>query len=406
MINFSRTKGHKMADSIHDVSRREILATSFGAASAALLASGCVSTEPVRLAGLTTVPEPLKPAQGAEIRCGIIGVGGRGMGVLNGIHGSAGVRVTAICDLDDDKMKKAAELVGADHPRLFKNYKEMLKYDQLDAVAVATPCYLHAEMAIAVLKSGRHCYGEKPMALNTADLDAMVRAVESSRRVYQVGTQLPYADPWRGAIKTVQTGVIGDPILIRAHRHNGGDLPHHIPWFFNRKMCGDIILEQAVHEFDIFNAVMQGIPVRAAGFGGQALRFDPAGRNIRDHYAVVFDYGENRKVSYSHSYISIPNLPCDGRSEFIYGTRGIVDVEYGMIYPREGQPRKIESESPGDSTQLAIDNFFDCIRHGRQPLTDVIRGRNSALVALIGLKAMDTGRVVSMKELLTFGYSA
>ena len=396
-----------MANQQSDFSRRSIIAGGLGTASAVLLASGCAGPATSQQPELASQqPEALKLAPGEDIRCGIIGVGGRGSGVLEAINNAPGVRVTAICDIDEAKTKAAAAKVAADKPQLFSDYKELLKFDQLDTVFVETPCYLHADMVVDVVKSGRHCYGEKPMALSVADVDRVVRVVEASKKVYQVGTQLPYAAPWFGAIKAVNEGAIGKPIYIRAHRMNGGDLPHNIPWFFDRKKCGDIILEQAVHEFDIFNALLQDIPERACGFGGQAMLFEPAGRNIRDHYGVVYDYGKNRKVSYSHVYISVPNVPCDGRSEYVYGTGGVVDVEYGMIYPREGKPRKVEQEPQGDSTLLAVNHFFDCVRTGRRPLTDVTRGRNGALVGLLGLKALDTGRTVTMKELLSQGYSA
>lgn len=395
-----------MANQGNDLSRRSILAGGLGAASVALLTPGSTGQAVDPQPESAAQPEALRLAPGEDIRCGIIGVGGRGTGVLEAINNVPGVRVTAICDIDEAKTKAAAAKVAADEPRLFRDYQELIKLDQLDVVFVETPCHLHANMVVDVVASGRHCYGEKPMALSVADVERVVRAVEASRKVYQVGTQLPYAAPWFGAIKAVNEGAIGKPIFVRAHRMNGGDLPHHIPWFFDRKLCGDIILEQAVHEFDIFNALLQDIPERACGFGGQAMMFEPPGRNIRDHYAVVLDYGKDRKVSYSHVYISVSNVPCDGRSEFVYGTDGVVDVEHGMIYPRKGKPREVEQEPKGDSTQLAVNHFFDCVRHGRRPLTDVTRGRNGALVGLLGLKALDTGRTVTMKELLSQGYSA
>lgn len=389
-----------------DLSRRNLLAVGMGAASAALLASGCQLNQSLAKPAQMPDPEPLALKPDGEIRVGIIGIGGRGTGVLDAINKSRAVRVTAVCDINPDNLDRAAKMVADDKPTKFTDYHKMLESDLIDAVVVETPCYLHAPMVVDVLATGRHCYAEKPMAISTRDLDAMVAAVAKSKRVYQVGTQLPYAAPWAAAIKAINDGQIGEPILIRAHRHNAGDLPHHIEWFFKRKLCGDTILEQAVHEFDIFNAILQGIPERASGSGGQAMLFEPKGRDIRDHYGVVYEYGKNKRVSYSHSWIAAPGVPADGRQEIVYGTEGTVDVEAGMIYPRKGEARSVGNEPAGDSTQLAIDGFFDCIRTGRKPLTDVIRGRNSALVALLGLKALDTGRVVTMNEIVNQGYTA
>ncbi len=280
-------------------SRRQFLRTGVGAATAALCGTG---VSPVFLRA-----QQGRPAK--TIRCGMIGVGGRGSGVLAAIHKSPGVRVTALCDIDNGRLQAAAKTVEENKPRLFGDYRKMLDHRELDAVFVETPCYLHKEMIVAVLASGRHCYAEKPMALTVPDLDAVVRATAHNRMVFQIGTQLRYASPWKPAIAAIHSGVIGKPILIRAHRHYAGDVPHDHTWVFFRKQSGDPICEQAVHEFDIFNAVFQATPVRASGFGGQALLFEPRGRDIMDHYTLSLDYGMSRLVAYSHSWISSPEVP-------------------------------------------------------------------------------------------------
>jgi len=372
-----------------ELSRRQLLGAGLGAASTVLIGSTSLRGESTQLAD--------------DLRCGIIGVGGRGSAVLGAINQSPRVRVTAICDIDSSHLNAAAKIVAADKPKLFSDYCALLDFDELDAVFVETPPKLHKEMVIAVLKSGRHCYGEKPMALRVSDLNNMAHVVKSSKGIYQVGTQLRYAAPWKPAIDAVHAGVIGTPIFVRAHRHNSSDYPPNSLWYFHKDESGDCICEQAVHEFDIINAVFQGIPERAAGFGGQAIKFEPAGRDIMDHYSLTFDYGKNKKCAYSHSWIAPPNVPSDGRVEIVYGEKGAIDIEQGIIYPLKGDPQKVDAEPKGDSTQLAVNDFFRCIREGKQPLCNAEAGRNAALTALLGRKAIERGRVVTMKELLLWG---
>jgi predicted dehydrogenase len=332
----------------------------------------------------------------------MIGVGGRGSGVLEAIHKSAGVRVVALCDIKPERLAAGAGIVEGDDPELFSDYRRMLEKAELDAVFVATPCHLHHEMMMAVLLSGRHCYGEKPMALAVPHLNEIVKTVKATNRIFQIGTQLPYTDPCKASLAAIREGAIGKPLLIRAHRHNPSDVPRDHLWFFKRAQSGDMICEQAVHEFDVFNRVFQGIPERAAGFGGQSLRHEPEGRDIMDNYGLVLDYGKNQRVSYSHSFIASPAIPSDGRRELVYGETGAIDIETGILYPREGKPRKVADTSRRfDSTQAAVDDFFRCIREGTRPMCDAEAGRDGALVALLGRKAIDEGRVVSMNELLT-----
>jgi predicted dehydrogenase len=243
------------------------------------------------------------------------------------------------------------------------------------------------------------------MALSVRDCDEMVKVEQETPGIYQIGTQLRYGSPFQPAIRAILDGEIGTPILIRAHRHNIGDYPRIRDWFFKRSMSGDTICEQAVHEFDFFCWIFGGPAQRAAGFGGLALHTDVP-RDTRDYYTMVFDYGQDKQVSYNHSWISSPKTYCDGRQEVVYGTKGAVDIENGMIFPREGEPRKVSPEPKGDTTQLAVNDFFRCIREGEKPLADAQAGRNSALTALLGLKALDTGRVVTLEEILRDGMTA
>lgn len=393
------------------MSRRQVLGAGVQAASAVLLGSsglraGEAKADRKKGAGPATKPAAASgpAAVKDDLRCGIIGVGGRGSGLLKATDQAPGVRVTAICDIDADRLKAAAEKVQADQPRAFMDYHELVDFKELDAVFIATPIHLHAEMALAVLASGRSCYCEKPMGLTVKELNQVVNASKSVRGIYQIGTQLRYAHPWQSSIKFILSGEIGRPILIRAHRHNVGDLPHDRAWLFQNKYCGDTIVEQAVHELDLFNWIFGGIPVRAAGFGGQALRFKPEPRDIMDHYTLSLDYGKNKKVSYSHSWISSPKIPADGRQEIVYCEKGAVDIENGMVYPMDfGEPYKVDAGPEGDSTQLAVNDFFACVRERRRPLSDAEAGRNGTLTALLGRTAIYEGRVVTMEELLKQG---
>lgn len=378
-----------------DFSRRQVLGKGLGAVSAVLLGAVRVRAQDTRP---TTVPVD-------DLRCGMIGIGGRGSGLLSAVNQSPGVRVTALCDINPKHLQAAAEKVKDDRPRLFEDYRKLIEFKDLDAVVIATPVYLHAEMSVAVLNGGMHLYCEKPLGMTVKDCKAVLKAAQSAKGIYQGGTQLRYAHPWQSSIKLILSGEVGRPIFVRAHRHNVGDLPHDRQWLFEKRHCGDTIVEQAVHEFDLFNWILGGPPVRASGFGQQSLRFEPKGRDIMDNYALSLDYGKDKKVSYSHSWISAPKIPMDGRQEIVYCEEAAVDVENAMVYPRNfGEPYKVTPAEPaGDSTQLAIDDFFKCIREKRKPLAGVQTGFDGAMAAILGRQSIEDGRVVTMEELLKEG---
>lgn len=385
------------------ISRRQFLGTGVAAGSAVLLAAqGAHAAE---------------AKAGNDIRVGFIGIGGRGSGVLNAINKSAGVRVTALCDLNDANLDRAAKAVAEDKPELFKDYKKLIEFKDLDAIFIATPCNLHAQMAVDVLNSGRHCYCEKPMAITMKELNMVYAATQKAKGIFQIGTQLRYGSPWKPSIDAINAGKFGKPILIRAYRSNAGDFPRN-GWFEDPVQSGDVMLEQAVHEFDIFNAVFGNIaPKRAAAFGGQAMRASKA--PMHDFFTLSLDYGDNKAVGYTHSWIAVPNIGCDGMNEFVYCENGAVDIHGGNMYHRESdivvkpaegdkpaQKTNKELVSPdpkGDTTQLAVDDFFHCCRSNSRPMANADTGRNAVLVGLMCRKALATGRVIEVEEILAEG---
>jgi predicted dehydrogenase len=382
------------------ISRRSFLGTSVVATSAVLTASRST----------------LAADGGEGIRCGFIGTGARGIGVLKAIDKSPGVKVTALCDVNEKNLDLAAKVVAEDAPKLFTDYRKLIEFKDLDAIFIATPCNLHAERAIAVLKSGRHCYCEKPMAISVTDVNAVHAAAASAKGIYQIGTQLRFGSPFKPAIDAITSGKVGKPILIRAWRHNTVDFPAN-GWFVDPIKSGDVMLEQAVHEFDVFNAIMGGIPLRAAGFGGQALRKSVG--PMHDHFTLSLDYGTNKQVGYTHSWLAAPKVGGDGMNDFVYCVDGTVDVHGGKIYyredkivakPAEGDKpaemtnmEKVSPEPKGDLTQLAVDSFFNCCRKHEKPLADLDTARNAVLVGLLCRKAINEGRVVTMEEIIREG---
>ena len=107
-------------------------------------------------------------AQGAneKVRAGFIGVGGRGSTLLRHTLVEPNVEIAAICDLKPDRLDKAASAASRDNPKTFSDYHKLLEQKDIDAVYIATPCYLHSEMAIAAIQAGKHVYCEKPAGIN------------------------------------------------------------------------------------------------------------------------------------------------------------------------------------------------------------------------------------------------
>ena len=92
-------------------------------------------------------------AQADPLRIGMIGVGKRGTAHLGRLVKRSDTVIQAVCDIDPAARDAAQSAAQADNPHSYGDYPELLRQDNVDAVVIATPCHLHAEMAVAALRA-------------------------------------------------------------------------------------------------------------------------------------------------------------------------------------------------------------------------------------------------------------
>src|ERR1700694_981523 len=124
----------------------------------------------------------------AKKRVGLIGTGWYGKADLFRLIQVAPVEVVSLCDVDRHMLADAAELVAARQtskktPRLYGDYREMLKEKDLDAVLIATPDHWHALPMIEAVKSGMDVYCQKPISVDVEEGRAMLAAARKYHSV-------------------------------------------------------------------------------------------------------------------------------------------------------------------------------------------------------------------------------
>lgn len=158
-----------------------------------------------------------------RINIGMLGCGARGEGLRNMAHGSVkdmNVDIVAVCDLWSGNRAKAAADVKkrfGREPKTFQYSEEMLAMKDLDAVMIATGDFQHAKLLMEVVKAGKDCYCEKPMA-NVLDEAKQARdLVLASKQVVQIGSQWP-SDPYQRKVRDiVRSGKLG--LISRIEHH-------------------------------------------------------------------------------------------------------------------------------------------------------------------------------------------
>ncbi len=344
-------------------------------------------------------------ARAAErVSTGMIGVGNRGSHLLTNVLAEKRAKVAAICDIKPDRLDRAASAAARDQPVTMSDYRRLLERKDIDAVFIATPCDLHVEMATAALQAGKHVYCEKPLAITPEAVRDMLRVVHGSKTVFMVGLQR-HSDPGlRQLVEKIHAGALGRLAFIKAQRHAAVDFSptgSSGDWIFNAKRSGDVIVEQAIHNLDQCNWVVNGHPDKATGFGGLVVSPNiPPGRTMMDEYAVNFEYPDGVRMSFTQIAFHPREMPTGGEQTYVYGTEGAVILETGMFYPRgQGQAVRLAERTRENREAIHIAKFYDAILNGTKPETDVVLGAKATLTAILGRESIYRQKVMTWKEL-------
>jgi myo-inositol 2-dehydrogenase / D-chiro-inositol 1-dehydrogenase len=339
---------------------------------------------------------------GREIGLSFIGLGDRGTQLLNIALRIPGTRIAGLCDVDPARLRRAADLAREHKPVLAADTRSLFSRAAAEAVIIASPVYLHRDHALKALDSGSHVYLEKPLALTARgarEVLAAAQAAESQGLVLQVGFQRRYSPRYQTSLETIRRGDAGKVLFIRAQWHATGDPARgNKPWYFQREKSGDIVLEQACHQMDVFNWVFDAPPLRACGLGGANLALDGREtRDIRDHYGVSLEYPNGGMVHHSHLSYAIPDRRFSGVYELVFAQNMGIDLANAISWDRSG--KAVELPAPaGNDTQLAMEGFLRSARGLERPRADARVGYQATMASLLALKALDTGRMVEWSE--------
>ena len=189
------------------------------------------------------------------VRIGIIGMGGIANGThLRGIGEATNVKVTAICDINEAKLKTCGDSLGIAADRRFTDYRDLIACGEVDAVEVCTPNYLHAEMAIAALNAGKPVNIEKPMGLSVNEALAIKSAEEKNRAFGMLCFSYRFMPAVRYAKYLIDKGSIGKILSVNVEYLKSSALweGRRLEWRFIKELAGTGVLgDLGVHLIDM-----------------------------------------------------------------------------------------------------------------------------------------------------------
>jgi len=193
------------------INRRQFLGGS--AAAGALLAAPSLIPSSARGADGRAAPSE-------QIGVGLIGRGRMSRGHLRRMLNNPGVRVLAVCDVDQVRREEARGVVEKQYAderpsgafrgcAAYNDYREMLARPDIDAVIIVTPDHWHAVQAIDAAKAGKDIYCEKPLSLTIQEGRRLVEVVRRYDRVFQTGMQRHSNEVFRKVCRFIRGGGLG-----------------------------------------------------------------------------------------------------------------------------------------------------------------------------------------------------
>lgn len=373
-----------------------------------------------------------------RINFGVIGLGGRGMYLLNSLLRSDEVRVTGLCDVHDEHyrdnewgsgyvmgrtgglqfVRKVYGEADANGVRATGDFREICGDDQVDAVLIATPDHWHALCTLEAVRQGKDVYCEKPVSHTFAEARVVRAALEKTQSVFQTGSQQRSDPLFRQAVELVKNGHIGQVQRIEVGlppgyaQPQGSDvvsqppsgldydmwcgpaptLPymrarHHRWWRGHRAFGGGVLMDWIGHHNDIAHWSMGADSSGPQRVEASGWRF-PASKvydTPRD-YEIVCEYagGIRTSIGSKHSL----GTKWFGEDGWLYVDRGKLKAsDPRIVAPGFNRGPTRLFESPGH-----LQNFLDCVRSRETCVAPAETAHRSITPGFLGYVSNRLGR--------------
>jgi predicted dehydrogenase len=359
-----------------------------------------------------------------RISLGVIGSGGRGTAVMTVFQKDPSVRVGAICDVYEPNLERALSLAAKDHPKAYRNYKQLLDDKSVQAVLIATPEHWHHRMVLDALAAGKDIYIEKPLCQTPEQGVELLDAGKQSMSIVQVGMQRRSYDLYLNARKIVAAGTLGNVRMVRSWWLNSlnsnapkklegpldweqwqGRAAHHEldanrfrNWRLYADYAGGIVADQGAHVFDGIHLLMNASYPRAVNASGG--RPHVPGVDTPESVTVIAEYPEDFLGQFTVNYAAMHYQAKNDQLSQLDGDRARMDIgreDYKVfVEGNEDVPAMSGKSARGFAyaTDLHVANFLECVRTRKTPTAPIYLGFQAALVVQMANISMQLGRKV------------
>ncbi|HBQ63600.1 MAG TPA: gfo/Idh/MocA family oxidoreductase [Clostridiales bacterium] len=357
----------------------------------------------------------------SKLRIGIIGCGG----IVRFAHmvsdkANPDVEVVALCDIIREKAEKMAAQHGIKD--VYENYQDLLKREDIDAVDICTPNFLHSVIAVDAFRAGKHVFCEKPDAVSVEEVLKMNRAWKESGKVFMVMRNNRFRPDTRFLKKIIQEGGLGEIYAGRCGWIRRRGIPGKGGWFTTKAQSGGgPLIDLGVHMIDLAIWLMGNPrPVSVTGstyckFAGVPESSDSVHSQFGDAKSdgtfdvedlamgfIKFDNGASLAIEFSWA----SNIEKEDNFVELRGTRA------GASVHSDGKGLQIFGETAGTLTLTTpsfpsgnafqnahaanLKHFTDVVLKGAAPIFEPEQGVNMIKILTAIYQSAETGREVQL----------
>ena len=354
-------------------------------------------------------------------------------------HGSC--KVSALCDVDSDKLELAAEEVNdltGDQPRTYGDFRELLDKEEIDIAIIATPDHWHALNTLKAIESGAHIFVEKPTGHTILESRAMVNAAEAAGRVVQVGLHRRVGPHYVSGMKFLRDGGAGDIGLIEMFVNSKGgketptrnsEAPETLDWDMYcgpaplRPYCRNIHPGRFRNYLDFANGTLgdwgvhwldqvlwwtdELYPKTVYSTGGRPVRGEAVlndkeqTTDAPDHQTAVYEF-EDFTAIWKHRRFAGTGAERTGIGCYFHGTKGTFHMGWRdgwTFYPSDSKKAPVHTDADlqqpdGHNMKILWNDFIESIESKRKPACDVLSSHRSTNLSLLGMLSLRLGRSI------------
>jgi predicted dehydrogenase len=362
-----------------------------------------------------------------KVRIGLIGCGGRGLGLLRTYARDKRFEFAAMSDPDARRGQREFELIRSEqNPGLKRlvDFRDMLDDKSIDLIMIATPDHWHAPAMIYACEAGKDVYVEKPMSHNIAEGRMMVDAAMKHKRVVQVGMQSRSAPYLFKAKEYIQSGKLGSIHLckvfnLKADKPYKADRQNTPPkdvdinlwlgparekyayvyqnkgWLYHWDFCNGDMMNDGVHQTDVARWLIGKTYPTSIHCSGGNYAFDDD-REVPDTQVATLDFGDLIMIMENAQYTSymaktpmalresdaFPYWPQNSTRIELYGSDGLMIIgRHGggwQVFSKDGE---VVAQAFGRfPDEVHKDNLYTCLHSREPPNASVVEGHLSCLL--------------------------